>query len=79
MKGFLLSLTGVRSISAGSIFYVQILLGFSYHILSVDQFSEDDFLYTVANVIHSSDPGQLILCFQLLIDALPWPSVLQIN
>lgn len=46
----------------------RILQGFLYRILPIDQFFEDDFLCTVADVIHSSDPCQLIPCFQLLID-----------
>lgn len=48
--------------------HTRILQGFSYCILPIDQFFEDDFLCTVADVIHSSDPCQLIPCFQLLID-----------
>ena len=48
--------------------HTRILQGFSYCILPIDQLLEDDFLCTVADVIHSSDPCQLIPCFQLLID-----------
>ncbi len=38
--------------------------------LCEDQFCIDDFLCTGTDTTHSSDPCQLILCFQLLIDAL---------
>lgn len=35
----------------------------------MDQFFEDDFLCTVADVVHGSDPCQLILRLQALVDA----------
>ena len=47
----------------------RILHGFSYCILLVDQFLEDDFLCTVADVVHGSDPCQLLLRLQALVDA----------
>lgn len=42
----------------------------SYRNLPIDQFVEDDFLCPVADVIYGSDPYQLIVCVQLLIDVL---------
>lgn len=51
-------------------YHTRILQRFSYRNLSIDQFVEVDFLCPVADVIHGFDPYQLIVCFQLLIDAI---------
>lgn len=48
--------------------HTKILQEVSYGILPIDQLLEDDFLCTVADVVHGSDPCHLILRFQLLID-----------
>lgn len=44
--------------------------GFSYHILPVDHFSEDDFLGSVTDAVHGSNPCHLVGCFQFLCHAL---------
>ena len=50
--------------------HTRTIQGFSYCILPVDQFFKVDFPCTIADVVHGSDPCHLILCFQLLGDAL---------
>ena len=37
--------------------------------LSVDQFCQDDFICSLSDAVHPANPSQLILCFQLFIDA----------
>ena len=48
----------------------KILQGFSYCILLVDQFSEDDFLCTVTDAVHGSYPCHLIVLLHVLCHAL---------
>ena len=38
-------------------------------LLSVNQFCQDDFFRPLPDVIHPANPGHLIFCFQLFIDA----------
>ena len=48
----------------------RILPGFSYRIRPVNQLPEDDFLCTVKDAVHGSDPGHLVTGFQILCHAL---------
>ena len=48
----------------------KILQGFSYRILPIDQFGNDDFLCTITDAVHSSYPCHLLACFQHLCHAL---------
>ena len=48
----------------------KILRGFSYCILPIDHFPEDDFLGSIANAVHGSNPCHLIVHLHALCHAL---------
>lgn len=40
-----------------------------HQLLGVNDFFQDSFFCTLPDVVHPANPGHLVLCFQLLVDA----------